>query len=70
MFHDLLADLRYGLRMFARSPGFTAIAAGCSATGWAVREVPDGSDLRPGEKVVVDPSPDLKTGALIKAAAK
>lgn len=27
-------------------------------------------DVKNGEKVVVDPSPDLKTGALIKAAAK
>ena len=31
----------------------TILAAGCSPTGWAVREVPDGSNLKPGEKVTV-----------------
>jgi hypothetical protein len=29
------------------------LATGCSPTGWAVREIPDGSDLEPGETVMV-----------------
>ncbi len=29
------------------------LAAGCSPTGWAVKELPDGSDLQPGEEVTV-----------------
>jgi hypothetical protein len=31
----------------------TILTAGCSPTGWAVREVPDGSNLKPGENVTV-----------------
>jgi hypothetical protein len=31
----------------------TILAPGCSPTGWAVREIPDGSGLQPGENVTV-----------------
>lgn len=29
------------------------LAPGCSPTGWAVRELPDGSNLRPGDNVTI-----------------
>ena len=31
----------------------TILALGCSPTGWAVREIPDGSNLQPNEQVTV-----------------